>query len=103
MITVTNSWTFMEMMLPSLLSDLKSRVQRLTSSGKLMCHQKLSLIEYPLEPSRQLLPIKDAVGVRGMTWVISVFHKIPEFGCSLSLKNSISWHIDLLMMYLNLA
>ena len=76
----------MEMRLPSLLSDLKRRMQRLTSSGKSMCHQKLSLIEYPPAPSRQLLPNNDAVGGQGMTWAIGVFHKIPKLGRSLSHK-----------------
>ena len=77
MITVTNCKTLMDMRPPSLLSDLKRRVQRLTSSGKLMCHQKPSLIEYPPALSRQLSPNDDAVGVRGMTWAICVFHTIP--------------------------
>ena len=73
MITVTNSRMLMEMRLPSLLSDLKSRVRRLTSSGKSMCHQKPSSMEYTPAPYRQLSPNDDAVGVCGMTWAIGVF------------------------------
>jgi len=55
-------------------------------------------MEYHPAPSRQLLPNNNAVGVQGMSWAIGVFYMIPEFGRSLSLKNSISWRIDLLMV-----
>ena len=44
-ITVTNSRTLMEMSVPPLLLDLNRRVRCLTSLGKLMCHQKPSLME----------------------------------------------------------
>ena len=70
MITVTNSRTLMDINMLSLLLDLNSRAQRFTSSGKLMCHQKPILMEYPPAPSRQLSPNNDAVGACGMTWAI---------------------------------
>ena len=102
MITVTNSRTLMDINMLSLLSDLNRRVRCLTSLEKSICHQKPSSMEYYPAPARQLSPNDDAVGVRGMTWAIGVFHIIPKFGRSLSRKNSISWRIDLLMMYLYL-
>ena len=100
MITVIKSRTLMEINLPSLFSDLNRRVRCFTSSGKSICHQKPSLMEYLPAPSRQLSPNDNAVGVCGITCAIGVFHIIPEFRRSLSRKNSISCHIDLFIINL---
>ncbi len=88
---------------PSLLSFLCFRVRCMTASGKGICHQKPSKMQYPPAPSRQLSPKDVHVGVQGMMWAMSVSHAMFDSGRSFSWKNSISWRIVLLILYWNFA
>ena len=51
---------------PILVIFLCFRVRCMTASGKGMCHQKPSKMQYPPAPSRQLSPKDVKVGIRGM-------------------------------------
>ncbi len=101
--TVTNSRTLIEMRRPSLLFFLWRRVRRLTSSGKGMCYQYPSGMEYPPAPSRQLSPKDVNVGIRGMMWAMGVSQVMSDSGRSFSRKKLIFWRIVLFMFDLNFA
>ena len=55
-----------------MLSVLCFNVRCMTASGKGICHQKPSEMQYPPAPSRQLSPKDINVGVRGMMWAIII-------------------------------
>ncbi len=59
--------------------------------GKRQMSPKAKESKYPPAPSRQLSPKVMQVGVLGIIWAMGDSHCMPESGCSLSQKNSISW------------
>jgi len=64
-----------------------------------VCHQNLSEMEHPPALSRQLWPKVVKVGIRGMICAMGDSQIISVSGCNFSRKNSISWHILLLILY----
>ncbi len=72
----------------------------ITSTGNDICHQNLIEMGYPFTPSRQLSPNAVAVGILGMMHMMGVSQRMPSIGWSFLRRNSISWCIVLLILYL---
>ncbi len=101
--TVMNSSTLIEISRPFLLSFFIDEGLLDYFFWKSKCHQNLRLMEYHPKPSRQFLPNAIAVGILGMMWAMGVSQRMPDKGWDFSWKNSISWHIALLMLHLCFA
>ncbi len=85
-------------MAPSLCRSIRS----LTSLGNGRCHQKPRESEYPPGPLRQLSLKVMNVGILGIMWAIGDSQRILDLGNNFLRKNSISWRIDLVMLYWHL-
>ena len=101
MLTVLNLRTLIKKRSPSLLSHLCKRVRCLTTSGKGISHQKPNKMEYSPAPSRKLSPTDVNVGIWGMMWAIGVSYTMFDSRRRFLWKDSISWCIVVLILYLN--